>query len=65
MKTILRKEEKKKLSASQQVLPTGKDSPNCHALPASYMLEINLRAKAMTPILTEILDFRPSPRWNR
>ena len=65
MNAKLRKEKKKKPSASQPVLPAGKESNKYNAFPAGYMLEIHLRAQAMTPILAEILDFRPSPRWNR
>ena len=31
--------------------------------PLPYMEEIHKRADAMTPLLKEILDFRPSPHW--
>lgn len=29
-----------------------------------YIREILRRAEAMTPVLREILEFRPAPRWN-
>jgi hypothetical protein len=67
MRAISRKEKEQKLLADKAALPGGKESPNRRA-PVSvsgYMLEIHLRAQAMTPILKEILDFRPSPHWNR
>jgi hypothetical protein len=65
MKAISRKEKEQKLLADQPALPAGKESPNRRATVSGYMLEIHLRAQAMTPILKEILDFRPSPHWNR
>lgn len=64
MRAISHKEKEQKLLADQPASPAGKESPNRRA-PASYMLEINLRAHAMTPLLKEILDFRPSPHWHR
>jgi hypothetical protein len=40
-----------------------KDSLKNFCEPGSFAEEIHLRAKTMTPLLKELLDFRPQPYW--
>ena len=50
-------------SAGHPALLKGRKAADFNLPPLPYMEEIHKRADAMTPLLKEILDFRPSPHW--
>jgi hypothetical protein len=39
------------------------ETPENFREPTLYIAEIHMRAETMTPLLKEILDFRPRPHW--
>lgn len=51
------REKERKMLANKRVSPKGILSKSL------FMQEMEHRAETMTPLLKEILDFRPSPRW--
>jgi hypothetical protein len=69
MKTTPRKNKDQKLLANRSASPQT-DGPkdvqkNINAPKLLSLEEIHRRAEAVTPLLKEILDYRPRPQWDR
>lgn len=64
MNKMPRKKTDRKIMADHAVLLTGHvESHNLHLPKLGSIREIQHRAETVTPILKEILDFRPLPHW--
>jgi hypothetical protein len=67
MKIQTRRGKERKLAADDRISGMGchkRPGENSRSQTLTYIEEINHRAETMTPVLKEILDFRPSPHWN-
>jgi len=65
MNKLPRRKTDRKLVADHAVLLIGghAESQNLHVPKLGSIREIQHRAETMTPVLKEILDFRPLPHW--
>ncbi len=65
MNEMPRKKIEQKLVTGHAVLLIGShtESHNLHLPKSGSIREIQHRAKTVTPVLKEILDFRPPPNW--
>jgi len=65
MNKMPRKTKERKLAADHSVSLAGSHAElqKFHLPKSGSIREIQYRAETVTPVLKEILDYRPSPRW--